>query len=138
MQDIARELNLSETAFVLPSQAADFRVRYFTPQREIPLAGHPTIATMHTLVEEGRIEWDFAASGVLTAEHLGPRELEGLLRESAPGSPCWAIPVQTRLAWLAARQSPPEVSYEDLDCLLTTLVDPTSPLEWTEAAPSGP
>ncbi len=56
MQAIARELNLSETAFVLPSQRADFRVRFFTPQAEIPLAGHPTIATMHTLVEEGRID----------------------------------------------------------------------------------
>ncbi|MCC7365256.1 MAG: PhzF family phenazine biosynthesis protein [Dehalococcoidia bacterium] len=56
MQQIARELNLSETAFVLPSEKADFRVRFFTPLREIPLAGHPTIATMHTLAEEGRID----------------------------------------------------------------------------------
>jgi trans-2,3-dihydro-3-hydroxyanthranilate isomerase len=56
MQAIARELNLSETAFVLPSQVADFRVRFFTPLKEIPLAGHPTIATMHALVEEGRID----------------------------------------------------------------------------------
>lgn len=56
MQQIARELNLSETAFVFPSGVADFRVRFFTPGKEIPLAGHPTIATMHTLVEEGRID----------------------------------------------------------------------------------
>lgn len=55
MQAIARELNLSETAFVFPSLTADFRVRFFTPTKEIPLAGHPTIATMHALVEEGRI-----------------------------------------------------------------------------------
>ena len=56
MQAIARELNLSETAFVTPSQRATFRVRFFTPAHEIPLAGHPTIATMHTLVEDGRID----------------------------------------------------------------------------------
>lgn len=56
MQAIAREINSSETAFVLPSKVANFRVRFFTPQKEIPLAGHPTIATMHTLVEEGRID----------------------------------------------------------------------------------
>lgn len=56
MQNIARELNLSETAFVFPSGRADFRVRFFTPAKEIPLAGHPTVATMHTLVEEGRID----------------------------------------------------------------------------------
>lgn len=56
MQNIARELNLSETAFVTPSDVADVKVRFFTPKKEIPLAGHPTIATMHTLVEEGRVE----------------------------------------------------------------------------------
>ena len=56
MQKIARELNLSETAFVFPSGVADFRVRFFTPQTEIPLAGHPTIATMYTLADEGRID----------------------------------------------------------------------------------
>lgn len=56
MQGIAREMNLSETAFVTPTEVADVRVRFFTPRKEIPLAGHPTIATMHALVEEGRFE----------------------------------------------------------------------------------
>lgn len=56
MQAIARELNLSETAFVTASAVADFRVRFFTPTVEIPLAGHPTIAAMHALVEIGRIQ----------------------------------------------------------------------------------
>jgi trans-2,3-dihydro-3-hydroxyanthranilate isomerase len=55
MQAIAREMNLSETAFVTPSDRADFKVRFFTPVKEIGMAGHPTIATMHALVEEGRI-----------------------------------------------------------------------------------
>ena len=55
MQAIAREANLSETSFVLPSEAADFRVRYFTPRSELPFAGHPTIATAWALAEEGRI-----------------------------------------------------------------------------------
>jgi trans-2,3-dihydro-3-hydroxyanthranilate isomerase len=58
MQAIAREMNLSETAFVFPSaqRKADFRFRYFTPVTEIPLAGHPTISTAHVLVEEGRVK----------------------------------------------------------------------------------
>jgi trans-2,3-dihydro-3-hydroxyanthranilate isomerase len=56
MQAIARELNASETAFVFPSSVADFRVRFFTPMKPIPLAGHPTIATMYTLADEGRID----------------------------------------------------------------------------------
>ncbi len=55
MQRIARELGLSETAFVVGSERADVGVRYFTPLREIPLAGHPTVATAHALVEAGRL-----------------------------------------------------------------------------------
>src|SRR5262245_33162583 len=56
MQQVALENNLSETSFVLRSNKADFRARYFTPAEEIPLAGHPTIATIHTLVETGKIK----------------------------------------------------------------------------------
>lgn len=54
MLAIAREMNLSETSFVRRSSSADFGVRYFTPAGEIPLAGHPTIATVHALLETGR------------------------------------------------------------------------------------
>jgi trans-2,3-dihydro-3-hydroxyanthranilate isomerase len=56
MLAIAREMNLSETAFVCRSTKADFGMRYFTPAEEIPLAGHPTIATTFALVEWGRIK----------------------------------------------------------------------------------
>ncbi len=55
MQTIAREQNLSETAFILHSEKADVRARYFTPAEEIPLAGHPTIAAIHLLAETKRI-----------------------------------------------------------------------------------
>jgi trans-2,3-dihydro-3-hydroxyanthranilate isomerase len=53
MQSIAREMNLSETAFVTSSRRADFGARYFTPQEELPFAGHPTIATAHALLQAG-------------------------------------------------------------------------------------
>lgn len=56
MLAIAREMNLSETSFVLSSDKADFRFRYFTPAEEIPLAGHPTIATVFSLVETRRLQ----------------------------------------------------------------------------------
>jgi trans-2,3-dihydro-3-hydroxyanthranilate isomerase len=56
MQSIAREMNLSETAFVIQSGKADFGARYFTPAEEIPLAGHPTISTIHALIERGAID----------------------------------------------------------------------------------
>ena len=56
MQAIARETNLSETSFVFPGEGeADFVVRYWTPAGEIPLAGHPTIATTHALHERGAL-----------------------------------------------------------------------------------
>jgi len=54
-QAIAREMNLSETAFVVKSNVADVGARYFTPAEEIPMAGHPTIATIFALVESGRL-----------------------------------------------------------------------------------
>ncbi|MEN5018408.1 PhzF family phenazine biosynthesis protein [Erwinia sp. Eh17-17] len=55
MQAIARWTNLSETTFVLPptDEAADYRVRIFTPDTEFPFAGHPTLGTAHALLEAG-------------------------------------------------------------------------------------
>lgn len=57
-QRIAREMNLSETAFVQRAQSAHVGARYFTPDQEIPLAGHPTIATVFALFESGRLSMD--------------------------------------------------------------------------------
>jgi trans-2,3-dihydro-3-hydroxyanthranilate isomerase len=45
MQALARQMNLSETTFVLPSGKADAQVRIFTPSFELPFAGHPTLGT---------------------------------------------------------------------------------------------
>ncbi len=56
MLAIAKENNLSETAFVRSSQKADFAALYFTPAMEIPFAGHPTLATAYALIESGRWE----------------------------------------------------------------------------------
>ena len=58
MQTIAREMNLSETVYVVkPSEGndeADLRIRWFTPTYEVSLCGHATIAAFHVLAEEGR------------------------------------------------------------------------------------
>jgi trans-2,3-dihydro-3-hydroxyanthranilate isomerase len=55
MQTIAREFNLSETTFVSPSTRPDcqWRVRIFTPARELPMAGHPVVGTALILAREG-------------------------------------------------------------------------------------
>ena len=84
MQAVARDMNLSETAFVVPSDVADFGARYFTPVGEIPMAGHPTIATVHALVEAGRL----ALAGVRTETSLelpvGPIPVEIAAPAGAP------------------------------------------------------
>ncbi|BBT48563.1 hypothetical protein WP8W18E11_10930 [Acinetobacter baumannii] len=58
MQAIANWTNLSETTFVLPAidSQADYQVRIFTPQSELPFAGHPTIGTAYALLEAGLIK----------------------------------------------------------------------------------
>jgi trans-2,3-dihydro-3-hydroxyanthranilate isomerase len=78
MQALAREMNLSETTFVLPATRADCaaRVRIFTPVRELPFAGHPTVGTAWVLATRARLGG--RASAVLE-EGIGPVpvELEG-------------------------------------------------------------
>ncbi len=58
MQSIAKEMNLSETTFVLPATElkAQLRLRIFTPQAELPLAGHPVVGTCFVLAARGVIE----------------------------------------------------------------------------------
>jgi len=72
MQRIAREMNFSETTFVFapedPAHAA--KVRIFTPKKEMPFAGHPTIGTAWVLVSEGRVP-DGTTEFVLE-ENIGP------------------------------------------------------------------
>jgi trans-2,3-dihydro-3-hydroxyanthranilate isomerase len=57
MQSVAREMNLSETTFVLPptKPGADYRVRIFTPVTEVPYAGHPSIGTAWHLASAKRV-----------------------------------------------------------------------------------
>ncbi len=76
MQQVALEMNLSETAFVMKSGKADFRVRYFTPAEEIPLAGHPTIATTFALVETGRLRLDGPLTTITLEMQVGPIQVD--------------------------------------------------------------
>ena len=64
---IARWTNLSETTFVLPPQddQADYRVRIFTVEGELPFAGHPTLGTAHALLEAG---WPTRTPGVIVQQ----------------------------------------------------------------------
>lgn len=55
MQAIANKLNFSETAFVLPSVNSDYEIRYFTPNEEVAICGHATIATFSLLTQMKKI-----------------------------------------------------------------------------------
>jgi trans-2,3-dihydro-3-hydroxyanthranilate isomerase len=73
MQVIAREFNLSETVFVLPATdpGATHRVRIFTPGRELPFAGHPTIGTAILLAQLGEARPTRSGSLVVLEEKVG-------------------------------------------------------------------
>ena len=60
LQTVARWTNVSETTFVLPptEDEADYRLRIFTPSRELPFAGHPTLGTCHAWLEAGGVPRD--------------------------------------------------------------------------------
>lgn len=75
MQQVAAEMNLSETAF-LHTDGPAFRLRWFTPEIEVPLCGHATLASAHVLWEEGHCAPDdeirfLTKSGELTACQQG-------------------------------------------------------------------
>lgn len=70
MRNVAREMNLSETAFLYPDRD-DYHLRWFTPAVEVDLCGHATLASAHVLWEDGHIPVDLPArfhtrSGLLT------------------------------------------------------------------------
>lgn len=86
MQAIARELRLSEVTFVLPPQDAanDCRVRIFTPARELPMAGHPTIGTAYVLAREGRTAVRDGEAGFVFEEGVGPIPVRLTMRAGQP------------------------------------------------------
>ncbi|MBI3582262.1 MAG: PhzF family phenazine biosynthesis protein [Nitrospinae bacterium] len=58
MQKIAKTLGFSETSYVFPpdGQGEDYLVRFFTPKKEIPFAGHPSVGTLFVLLEKGLLQ----------------------------------------------------------------------------------
>ena len=80
MQDVAREMNLSETAFLL-KQEDGFQLRWFTPAAEVDLCGHATLASAHILWEAEYLQPQEQArfhtrSGLLTAERVDGNWIE--------------------------------------------------------------
>src|SRR4051794_3597653 len=75
LRDVAREMNLSETAFLTP-QNGEYGLRWLTPAVEVALCGHATVASAHVLWEDGHLAPGKQArfhtkSGLLTADRRG-------------------------------------------------------------------
>jgi trans-2,3-dihydro-3-hydroxyanthranilate isomerase len=120
MQDFAREMNLSETVFVLPAEAGGHaRIRIFTPVAELPFAGHPTLGSAYVLAQplqlsEIRLE---TGSGIV------PVRLE---REGA----------RITFGWMT-QPVPQWRPYEHADEVLRILgVESELPVDWYDLGPS--
>lgn len=97
MQALARQFNLSETTFILPSDKASARVRIFTPSYEMPFAGHPTLGTAHVVRDL------FHAGDALTLEMIA-----GVIPVDAAGSR-WTLAAKAH-RWREVAQSRTELA----------------------------
>ncbi len=104
MQTIAREMNFSESVFIVPPTDPDAaaRLRIFTPQVELPFAGHPTIGATFALAASGRIGPD-TTSPIALETGVGPLAIE-LLFENGRLSFAWMRqPLPTFETWSGDR-----------------------------------
>jgi predicted PhzF superfamily epimerase YddE/YHI9 len=114
LQDVAREMNLSETAFLV--EAADgYDLRWFTPCTEVELCGHATLASAHVLWETGRLRRDEQArfhtrSGLLTVVYTdgGWIEMPRMPRRTACCT--WQRRGRGTCWWLSTYEEKPEIS----------------------------
>ena len=121
LQAITREFNYAESTFVLPAEdpRTTRRVRIFTPELEVPFAGHPTIGTAHVLV----------ATGEVSARDVSLRDDAGDVMTVVLGENVGPVPVAVRLehgapvhAQLTTAQLPEErTEVTDLDALATVV-----------------
>lgn len=92
MRSVAREMNLSETAFLVPN-GDGFDLRWFTPAIEVALCGHATLASAHVLWEDGHLPHGTVArfhtkSGILTAmQNDGWIEMDFPASQTSPAEP---------------------------------------------------
>jgi trans-2,3-dihydro-3-hydroxyanthranilate isomerase len=122
MQLIAREFNLSETAFVFPPESPEhtFRLRIFTPARELPFAGHPTIGAAFVLGLCGRVELKSETTRIVFGENVGAVPVE--IRASG-GKPVFTqLTTARRPEW-----GPPPPPSEIVAAMLS--LDPTDVLD---------
>ena len=87
MQAIAREMNLSETTFVLPptDPQAAYWMRIFTPAKEIPFAGHPSVGTAYVMAAAGRFPLQAPVTRIYQQVGIGTLPLDIAVADGKPG-----------------------------------------------------
>ena len=121
MQAIAREFNLSETVFILPPENPAHRanVRIFTPDYELPFAGHPTVGAAIAIAERRRRR---RRAGIFVLEEkIGPVRcaVTRARAASSPNSTCrscrsrWHSPAMRRRSPLRSASTPHEIGFEN-------------------------
>jgi trans-2,3-dihydro-3-hydroxyanthranilate isomerase len=119
MQKIAKELNLSETVFIVPASrpGCDVGVRIFTPMREMLFAGHPTVGASFVLMTEGIVPKD--ATSFVLDEKIGPVPIR-VERTDSDGRP---------LIWLKTPPISFKGSYDPAGCAEALGLDPSDMMD---------
>ena len=147
MQAIAREMNFSETTFVIEERSEEAKVRIFTPVRELPFAGHPTLGTAWVLgcdrgsytldLAAGRVPVTFEADGIAwmvppavdLGDPLGAPQAAALLGLDEPDlDPRYPSRFATVGPWFVL------IAVRTLDALRRIAIDPT---EYEDVAAGG-
>ncbi len=97
MQNVAAEMNLSETAFVT-AFGDGFSLRWFTPRVEVDLCGHATLAAAHVLWETGRLPEKATARFETRGGRLTARREAGWIELDFPATPAETTPIPEGLA----------------------------------------
>ncbi len=98
MQRVAREMNLSETAFLVRRADGEFDLRWFTPAVEVDLCGHATLASAHALWEEGRLPRETPAVFHTRSGRLSAVLRDGWIEMDFPAEPAKPAPAPQGLA----------------------------------------
>lgn len=97
MQSIAREMNLSETAFLLPCLNS-YSLRWFTPKTEVTLCGHATLASAHILFEKEYLHRQETAEFETASGPLSARYVEGWIELNFPSLPLTPVKVTGKIS----------------------------------------
>lgn len=127
MQQVANEMNLSETAFLLPEEEG-YNLRWFTPTVEVDLCGHATLASAHALWSEGDLapstEARFSTrSGLLTALHRANSNRESWIELNFPVAICEPTELDSKVQQALGDIKPLAITHTQSGFLLVEVAD---------------